>query len=73
MLILIMLCYKPELIKTLKHWNLRCRENIRIAEPEKWPRNQDNLFYDIWHLKSAMKEYYSLMISRKLDNHWNKN
>lgn len=47
MLILIMLCYKPELIKTLKHWNLRCRENIRIAEPEKWPRNQDNLFYDI--------------------------
>ena len=47
MLILIMLCYKPELNKTLKHWNLRCRENIRIAEPEKWPRNQDNLFYDI--------------------------
>lgn len=46
MLILIMPCFKPELIKTVKHWNLRYREIIGIAESEKWPRNQDNLFYD---------------------------
>lgn len=43
MLIHILLCYKPGLIKTLKHWNLI---DFGIAELGKCSRNEDNLLYD---------------------------
>lgn len=35
MLIYTMLCYKTELIKTLKYWNLIDRKIIGVTEPEK--------------------------------------
>lgn len=42
MLIHIMLCYKPKLIKTLKP-----NRNITgLSEPEKWPSNQVNVLSD---------------------------
>ena len=68
MIIHVMLCYKPVLIKikTLKP----IRQIIGIAEPGKCSRNEDNLLYDKSSISSNQKKngLYSLMIPGKLDN-----